>query len=88
MNIRTREVFSSLFLFVCVMTTPVATTCAGTILQPTAASTNVGNYSSQYFPDFAINQSASSSGVPVPAAVWLLGSGQLGLIGISRMSTS
>lgn len=31
---------------------------AGTILQPAAASTNMGNYSNQYLPDFAINQSA------------------------------
>lgn len=34
---------------------------AGTMLQPVAASTSMGSFSSQYLPTFAINQSALSS---------------------------
>jgi hypothetical protein len=45
-----------------------------------------GSYTDSNFDDATISSStlASVSAVPVPAAVWLFGSGLLGLIGVSR----
>lgn len=44
------------------LTSLMTTVHAGTILQPVGASTNMGSYSSQYLPTFAINQSGLTTG--------------------------
>ncbi len=67
---------------------------AGTAVFSLGASTStaVGGFSSaitftEQFPNF-IGTTVTISEVPVPAAVWLFGSGLLGLIGIARRRTA
>ncbi|HIB83546.1 MAG TPA: VPLPA-CTERM sorting domain-containing protein, partial [Chromatiaceae bacterium] len=42
-----------------------------------------------YVPDLiSINANVNVSDVPVPAAVWLFGSGLIGLVGMARRKTA
>jgi hypothetical protein len=49
-----------------------------------ANSSNVGMFNLDSLGDVSYTLAAAASAVPIPGALWLFGSGLLGLIGISR----